>query len=471
MSDYTNFHGYSHGDMRSMVESMDSGGVMAAGDPWRKATETLKQIRTALNVASADATSDWEGSTSDAFYSKMTKLANAVNNAAAYANDAAAAMQMMSEAIDTAKRDMPEEPSWLDKAGDAISDTAQSTVGVDDEDTRTAVTDEKKAQAVAVMETLASKYRATTNYLKPPSGGFETVEDIPPPDSAGPAALGAMIMGGGMGLSGGRASGGSVGSSRTTGPSLGQAPQSPKVTTVHPGDPGIKGGVSSPPPKPKAPGTFSPGTGLDGIHAGAPGTTAGGHAPNQGAGHGGSSQGGGSSSTGLGGAGGLRGGGGGSAGAGAKSGGTAGVGGMRGGAAGSGAGSGAQGSSSGAGGRGSGGFGSGGMDGAKGSGLGARGTGGGASGGGLARKGGGVVGETAHGGAGKSAFTEGGSGLGRGRTQGGQGGQGQGQGHGMPGNAQSGKKDKKQGRERPDYLVEDEETWASGERVNPDVVE
>jgi hypothetical protein len=41
----------------------------------------------------------------------------------------------------------------------------------------------------------------------------------------------------------------------------------------------------------------------------------------------------------------------------------------------------------------------------------------------------------------------------------------------MPGGSAAGKKDKKQGKKRPDYLVEDEETWMSGEKVNPDVVE
>ncbi|WP_051812729.1 WXG100 family type VII secretion target [Kitasatospora sp. MBT63] len=476
MTNYTNFHDYSHGDLRQMVQSMDSGGVMAASDPWRKATETLKQIRTALNTASADATSSWEGSTSSAFYSKMTKLANAVNNAAAYANDAAAAMQMMSEAIDTAKRDMPEEPSWLDKAGDAIGDSIEATVGVDDEDTRTTITDEKKAQAVAVMETLSSKYRATTAYLKPPTGGFESVEDIPPPDSSGPAALGALIMGGGMGLSaGGRTSGGLSTSPRSSGPSLGATAQAPKTTTATITEPGIKGGASTPAPKPKSPGSLTPGTGIDGIHAGGPGTVTGGSL-GQNTGHGGgtSTNGGGGSHGGLGGGvGGIKGGststggggkGFGGGGLGAKGGSTGG------GAVGAGNGGGASGSSGGANGRAGAAGGGGGADGTKGGGLGARGAAGGRSGSGLVRKGGGVVGDPAHGGTGKTAFTEGGSGLGRGRGQGAQGGAGQ-QGNGMPGGTHGSKKDKKQTKARPDYLVEDEETWAPGGRVNPDVVE
>ncbi|MEU9128551.1 hypothetical protein AB0D08_10630 [Kitasatospora sp. NPDC048540] len=477
MTNYTNFHDYSHGDLRQMVQSMDSGGVMAASDPWRKATETLKQIRTALNTASADATSSWEGSTSSAFYSKMTKLANAVNNAAAYANDAAAAMQMMSEAIDTAKRDMPEEPSWLDKAGDAIGDSIEATVGVDDEDTRTTITDEKKAQAVAVMETLSSKYRATTAYLKPPQKitVSNDVEDLEPPDSSGPAALGALIMGGGMGFAGaGQSRGGVAPTARSTGPALGGSPASPKASPAGPTDPGIKGGTANPQVKQPANVPSGPGTGIDGVHLGTGGAR-GGATPSvgggwgTGSGHGVSGESGGGIVGGLG----VRGG---------TSGGTAAVGGggltggQKGTAGTSGANSGpgrGSGSAGGSGRSGASAFGAGGMENQKGLGSGA---GGGAgaggdhrTGSGLARKGGGLVGETGKGGTGRQAFTEGGSGLGRSRTQGASGAAGA--GNGIPDGTKAGKKEKKQAKERPDYLVEDEETWASGARVNPDVVE
>ncbi|OKJ06108.1 hypothetical protein AMK19_24390 [Kitasatospora sp. CB01950] len=90
-----------------------------------------------------------------------------------------------------------------------------------------------------------------------------------------------------------------------------------------------------------------------------------------------------------------------------------------------------------------------------------------------------MIGDATHANAGGRAFTEGGSGIGRNRFgQGGAGGQaggpgqgGAGQGGGMGGHGQAGKKDKKRGKDRPDYLVEDEETWASGDQVNPNVVE
>jgi len=462
MSDYTNFHGYSHGSMRDMVQSMDSGAIMAASDPWRKAAETLKQIRTSLNTASADATSSWEGSTSNAFYSRMVDLSNTANNVAAYANDAAMTLQMMSEAIDTAKRNMPEEPDFWDKAGDAISDTAKGAFGSDDEDTQTGIADERKAQAVAVMQTLASQYRSATSYLKPPppiKPPRDDVTEIPPSGNpSGVEAIGALIMGGGLGGVGGSSGGSTSTISRSSSPSVGSTPKSPKPTTPPPTDPGIKGGTANPAPRPKG-----PATGIDGIHGGTTliGTPTTGVPGGGGAGqstHGGSggstgpSGPGGGITTKSGGSGGLKGGSNNVVGAGRGGSGTTGAGSGRGGSA----------------------FGAGGMGG--GHGGGGAGAGGGAGKGGaagrsgssLVRKGGGVVGDAARGTGGR-AFTEGGSGIGRGRGQGGQGAGGQ--GHGMPGNSQAGKKDKKKGNERPDYLVEDEETWASGEQSNPNVVE
>ncbi|MFD8593938.1 WXG100 family type VII secretion target [Kitasatospora sp. NPDC059646] len=476
MTDMTNFYSYSHGQMRDMVQSMDSGSVMAAADPWRRATNTLKQIRTALNTAAADASDSWQGDTSNAFYSRMTTLANNVNNVAAYANDAAGALEMMSEAIDKAKRDMPEEPGLLDKVGDAISDTAQQSVGIDNEETRTSVADSRKQEAVTVMQTLAASYRATTSYLKPPPNrGIDEVKELPPPDNGGTSALGALIMGIGAGVAAPN-SGGSTGSSgsRVSGqaPVSSRTPQAPKLqpVVVRPTDAGISGGTANPAPQPKG-----PGTGIDGIQGGNGGLRGGTGTIGGTAGTGGVH--GPSGTTGLGPAGGT----GGNLigrGEGGLLGGGSGIGGSRAGFSGNSVskagtfGAGGLGGSGGlGGGAGAGAAGGGGAGGA--GGIGAR------SGGGLTGKAGGVIGEATHSTSGGRAFTEGGSGIGRNRFgQGGAGGQaggpgqaGAGQGGGMGGHGQAGKKDKKRGKDRPDYLVEDEETWASGDPVNPNVVE
>ncbi|WP_405017628.1 hypothetical protein OHV05_11745 [Kitasatospora sp. NBC_00070] len=460
MSGQTDFNSYSHGDLRRMVGSMDSGGVMSAADPWRRATDTLKQIRTSLTTASSDATASWEGATSEAFHSKMITLATGINNVAAYANDAAVALELMSAAIDEAKRTMPEEPGFWSKAADAIGDTAAAATGSDDEDTKTAVTDEKKAQAVAVMNLLASRYRTTTEYLKPPPNRISDPSEVIAPDSAGPAVLSALIMGGGVGLAGSTGAGSASTKSRASASLGGASPQAPKkIQPSGPTDPGIKGGTANPPPKPQSPAPFGPGTGIDGgVVSTKPGTTVGtapgahGSGPGAGAGAGNGSV-----------SGGLVGGG------------SAGAGGSKAGIAGGTAGSRGPGGANfrvgeaGVGGRTGSAFGASGMPGAGGAAAGSGGSGvGGGAGSSSARRAGGTAGAIGSGSAGRGAFTEGGSGLGRARGQGGQGAMGQ--GGGMPGASQPGKKDKKDKR-RPDYLVEDEETWATGAPTNPNVVE
>ncbi|BFV59091.1 hypothetical protein KCMC57_up41950 [Kitasatospora sp. CMC57] len=458
MSEFTNFDGYSHGDLRRMVGGMDSGGIMSAADPWRRASDTLKQIRTSLTTASSDATTSWEGSTSEAFHTKMTKLATSINNVAAYANDAAVTLELMSGAIDEAKRTMPEEPGFWSKAADAVGDTAASAAGADNEDTRTTVSDEKKAQAVAVMNLLATRYRTATEYLKPPSRGrVEDWDSIPAPDSTGPAALSSLIMGAGVGFAGANSSGGAPVKSRSTS-SLGSTGAQPpkKFQPSGPTDPGIKGGTANPLPKPQSPGSFGPGTGIDGVVAAprptgsAPGSS-GGHSTGPGAGTGTSGN--------LGGTGVVGGSSGGSA-----RGTSAGFNGTRGTTN-----SELRRATAGSAGRGSGAFGSSGMSGSGAAGSGASGAAG-RAGSSAARRAGGTAGAVGSGGTGRGSFTEGGSGLGRGRGQVGQ--AAGASGGGMAGAAQQGKKDKdKNGKRRPDYLVEDEETWAVGNPTNPNVVE
>ncbi|MGW4646065.1 WXG100 family type VII secretion target [Kitasatospora sp. NPDC004289] len=467
MNEHTNFDNYSHAELRRMVGSMDSGGVMSAADPWRRATVALKQIHNSLATSTSDATSTWEGDTSDAFESKMTVLADRVRYVAAYTNDAALTLEMMSSAIAEAKSTMPEEPGFWSKAADAVGDTASSAMGNEDEDTKTAITDEKKAQAVAVMNLLATRYRAASDYLKPPPKRIEDMKEIVSSDSMGTAAFSAMIMGGGMGFASSQSSGTATLRSRTSGPTGTAGVQSPKsVPPSRPTDPGIKGGTANPMPKPPSPNPYGPGTGIDGATvAPKPGTYGPGSqgisGPGAGGGGGGigSSSGNGSNTFGGGQLNATKNGGGqfGAAGVGGPSGNSA-----RGGGSGIGQGAGGAG-------RGGGAFGAGGMQGGGASAGGLGGGQAGRAGAGAGRMGGGTVGGSVGGAGGRGAFTEGGSGLGRGRGQAGQGAAGQ--GGGMHGANSAGKKKDEKEKRRPDYLVEDEETWASGKPSNPNVVD
>ncbi|MFD8703531.1 hypothetical protein ACFV1W_13015 [Kitasatospora sp. NPDC059648] len=249
---YTDFTKYSHADLRKMAQALDPGAVMAAGDPWRKAASTLKEIRKTLTKVSTEAATSWEGTTSDSFHTSMLTLAANINEAAAYANDAANTLHNMSEAMATAKRDMPEEPGNWDKFKDTVSDVFST------EDDHIQITDRKKAEAAAVMQTLAMHYRIATPALKAPplpDSKSRVRVDEPDPgvqnDPSGAAAMAMAVVSGTSFRSGGS----SERSAAATSPRRSKSVASPVVSNssarsaAAPTEAGIKGGAAQVPAK------------------------------------------------------------------------------------------------------------------------------------------------------------------------------------------------------------------------------
>ncbi|MFI9361747.1 hypothetical protein ACIG5E_11905 [Kitasatospora sp. NPDC053057] len=469
---YTDFTKYSHADLRKMAQALDPGAVMAAGDPWRKAATTLKEIRKTLTTVSTEAATTWEGTTSDSFHTSMLTLAANINEAAAYANDAANTLHNMSEAMAKAKRDMPEEPGNWDKFKDTVGDLVST------EDDHIQITDRKKAEAAAVMQTLAMHYRIATPALKAPPlpdskprnpGTFDDVRDVGSQDqSNAAAAAAAMISGTSFGATGtsGRATSGPL-SRRSTVSAPPAEARSASRTTPALTDSGIKGGTAQTSPKSSTTATRGPGADISGTPVSRPsgsvpspitsGTQTSGLSTTSPV----------SSTSGP-----IAGGGGQTI---ASPGGPA----VLGGPVGTGFGQGKSG------------FGGkefpGGATPLEGTGPGAgRTVGGGGTvypgvgakqAGGSGARPGGAVRETPPpeaGARGKQAFTEGGSGLGaRNRLSAESGARSTGvMAPGMPmSEAQRRKKDQGKDGKRPDYLVEDEETWASDKPANPNVVE
>ncbi|MFF7455158.1 hypothetical protein [Kitasatospora sp. NPDC008115] len=298
---YTDFSSYSHAELRRMVQALNPGEVMAAADPWRRAADTLKAIRATLTRASTEAATSWEGSTSDAFHTRMLHLATTINTTASYANDAAITLKAISEAMAKAKRDMPEEPSGWAQFKDGVGDTFSSLFGADDEDSRTDVANQKKAEAATVLQTLAMHYRTAGPMLKPPpppgappgrKKDDYTTEPENDAGSSGYAAVGGFLGGVGVGNVGptaapvSRPREGAVADPRTggagrlnqqgTSPSFSKAPSAPS-------DPGVKGGVAMPPPK-ASPAKFGAGTVVDGTTAVPAPAASGGQPPSAGSG-------------------------------------------------------------------------------------------------------------------------------------------------------------------------------------------
>ncbi|MFK0264253.1 hypothetical protein ACIQU1_23465 [Streptomyces angustmyceticus] len=498
--------------VKQMVEGSNPGEVGNVAEGWKlvriklvggghgwEAQDWNDGIKKKFDDAVTKVLQTWHGTSADQFASAAQKISNNFAKLAAYPHNTGYVLHQISEHLAAVKKAVGdvEEPSELDRIKDRAADGLNSgagkgaaignslvpgagglvgglvggMVGGDGRDDTQLNADlanpkmsifdavnknrgslsidrERELEAAHYMEQLATTYRAGVKAIgKPPISGpghGRIDDDVPDYDGGGPIP--------------------------PIGP-YGPAPSGPKGGTTTPNIPGVKGGgYKTPqplePPRPhgidggigsvpRSPGPHV-GTGLDGLSGG--GLGAGG-----GAGAGGIGGGGGGSLGGGVGTGGLGSGAVGGSHSGMSGGGMPGmVGGAAGRTGGAGAGAGARGGRAGMPG----------MGGAAGAGKGAGAKGAGGKGSALARQKGGLVG----GKGGKAgAASQGGSGLHRSRggtQQGATGGRrpaGMAGAHGAHG--AKGKDKSGENGQRPDYLVEDEETWTPERNVAPKVIE
>lgn len=460
----TDFLTYSVNGMRKMIMDSDPTRITVVGGHWKSVHKTLSggdgdgktggvdmtpakdSIAGDLRTAVENVLEHWEGQAAEAFRRRAAEIDVQIRNGAAHANFTAEQLLAIGKDLHTAKTKMADihEPSKLESAGDKMNDNdnrddsqahkdlaagVSANTIVEANEKNLSLGMERKLQALAVMEELSANYKVYTKNLKDNGGVRNDREGIAPPNTdvtmPPPIAL-PSASGGGPGAAGAGNKPWSAGSTSSIKP----APAVPR-------DAGITGGSQLPTTRtnvdsisPGLTGT-GPGTGSVGVSGGGGGLGTGG-AQSSGVVAGGmSGLGGGAAARGGVGAAGGRGGLAGGAAAGRSAGGRAGMGGMGGGGAG-------------AAGRG-------------GAGAGGRGA--------LARSRGGVVG-AAKGVTGKGAG--GGAGLhgSRGGTQ--RGAMAGGAGGAGGRNGRRSEEENGQG-DRPDYLVEDEETWISEEDRNRNV--
>ncbi|MFF5479630.1 hypothetical protein ACFY5C_20125 [Streptomyces sp. NPDC012935] len=449
----TQFIDYSLKELKQMLEGTNPGAIEEVGRHWGKVNEILSGgegggIAALLDKAVDNVLEHWEGDAARSFEKKAREISQSIRNAAWHADlnsgqmaDAGSQLRRFKAQLDEI-----EEPSGWAKVGDALSDwkwdngeavagdlqdrklTAKEVAEINEG--KIGASREAQLNGVAVMENLAAQYirvkgnldrnRVVTDdkgNIKDPNRDVEYPPPVTPP-TGGASRPGAS---------------GSAPKPWSAGPTANVKP-APSV----PRDQGITGGTQLPTAKTKVdsitPGLTGPGPSTSTGVGGGGGLGTGGAqspgvmAPGGGAGFGRGAAAGRGGIGAMGGRGGMTGGG---AAAGRGAGGRAGMGGMGGGGAG-------------AAGRG-------------GAGAGGRGA--------LAKARGGVVG-AAKGIAGKGAG--GGAGLhgSRGGTQ--RGGMAGGMG-GMGGRNGRRPEDENSRGDRPDYLVEDEETWISEEDRNRNV--
>lgn len=461
----SDFHHHGITALRAMVESADPDALERSGDHWRASADRLAGedgrggIRKAFVDAVEHASEHWRGSAADAFRREAAKVLEKVDRTYGHARNAEAMLigtrgtgpqGGVAHSLREAKKAMSkiEDPGKVESAFNASGDDSQfhkdmanpkmdAKMALELNRDKLSLSKERQVEAVIVMEELASNYRShysqVDDGLRPPPGGGGDWPTPPTPHTPPPPV-----------------------NMPTPG---GPRPQPSALTPHTPAGPGVARDITGVNINPTAPpprtdldsvqgGTINPP--FNGTIGGGTGTGGGGHVPG-GAGGGGVPGGVVAPVPGMPG-GGMR------SGPGGRGGVPAGRGGVAGGRAG---GTGA---------------GRAGMPGGTGAGGGARGgaAGGAAAGrtGAQARTKGGVVGKP---GSPTGGAKQGGSGLHRSRG-GAQAGAGKKAGaaglHGAPGARGNRAEDKERGtKQRPDYLVEDEETWTPQRNVAPRVIE
>ncbi|MCZ2524341.1 hypothetical protein [Streptomyces sp. HB2AG] len=442
-------------------------------------------IKQQLDDAVAKVLKSWEGATADAFAAQAKKISQNIANGAPYAERTSSVLKHTAKSLAYYKKqlDAVNPPNdWergKDKLGDGLERSdkglkADFAAGASTEEAlannsgKLSLDKERQLEAAIIMETLGATYVRNARAIGTPPRTPNPQDVVEEPSFSEPPPVAIMPLP--TVVTKPRPSSVSTGRGGTSKGPGAVAPLAP------PRDSGIIGGAQ----KPVKPGAPPVGTVIDGISTN-PAPSGSSHVPGGGTGAGGGA-GTGGSLPGLPGAGssigsGRRAGGGrpgatrlpGMPGGGITGKPAPGRSGMPG--APGGAGSGRSGSAAG---RGAGAVGRGGMAAGPGSGASARSgaAGGGGATGGLARQRGGTVGSPSKNGAAPTA--QGGSGLhrSRGGTMAGQGtGRGAGPTAGMPGTRGASEREKRREGERPDYLVEDEETWDPRRDVAPRVID
>jgi len=476
--------------LKRMVEHSNPGRLHEVSDHWKSVETELRSAAEDLQKAVQHASEHWEGTAAQGFTTRAGQIQTSIANTADHAANTSSAMKFAGDALQQTKDTMGKVrvPSSFESGAKWVSDLGDRSdaqfkadlasgmdrfAAVNKNRDELSATEISHQYAIGIMEHLGPQYTQAAAYLKTPPDGIDGGEGYPPkPENPTPQQITPQP---------------------TPQPHYPESPNTPPSnqpghidphTPTGPGHPTMPTPPIGTPPigTQTPPVVHVPGTGIDHLPpsptvnppgigtppvGGGPGIGGGGGGlGGPGVGGGGGGLGGGGFPGGLGGGlGGLGGGRGGSTGSTSRPGGAGSTSGGGTGAGGRGAGSGAAGT--GAAGQGRGGApGMGGMHAPSGGAGGGKGAGG-KGGSGLVRRGGGTVGGARAGGASGRAFTEGGSGLGKGRGQ--NGAPGAGGAHGMGGAA--GNKKKGKNGNRPDYLVEDEDTWRTGGSANPPVIE
>jgi hypothetical protein len=192
--------------MKSMLDGVDPGGVEAVGHHWEKVHDHLvgpggggsgDSAYGQLQKAVENVMEHWEGESANQFRRQADHILQQIHNTASHAKVVSTAVKQTGGDIRTQKAalDAIEKPSWFSSAWDSLTDSGRSDKYTQEEiENRTLPKDvladidegylsagkESQLKAAAVMERLARSYVQTQAHLKSAAPYDDHKSSIPP---------------------------------------------------------------------------------------------------------------------------------------------------------------------------------------------------------------------------------------------------------------------------------------------------
>jgi uncharacterized protein YukE len=207
----TPFLDYSLNGLKGMLANTNAGGIEAVSANWKKAHDQLVGSDGSgsgdcayglLKKAVDNVLEHWEGESANQFRTKAYEILRNIRNTGTHCSTVSSATKQAAEDLRNQKQrlDALEEPNWFERAGDFLGD-----IGRDDSYTQEDIQNknlpkdvlaqidenylsegmEVKLQAAAIMETLGRNYVAYQKRIKS-DGGQDEQQGIPPSNPAVP---------------------------------------------------------------------------------------------------------------------------------------------------------------------------------------------------------------------------------------------------------------------------------------------
>ena len=195
---HTDFAGDAGGGLiglRAMIENSEPSVLDNISSRWTAIHEALTAAQTDLETHTTAALTHWEGDAADGFATRADQLYQALGNGAAYAFNASSGVSTAADALRVAKQTMPSMPGEMDRLKRKLTSETNDhafradlssgmsrTQAIKLDGGELSLMEERHQQAVAVMETLEMHYNSAAQMIgEAPVEDRGTLTVWPPP--------------------------------------------------------------------------------------------------------------------------------------------------------------------------------------------------------------------------------------------------------------------------------------------------